>query len=76
MHSNLMDHLERHNILADHQHGFRKRRSCETQLIQAVDDLAKCLNKGGQIQMLLDFSNAFGEVPHHHLATNLHHYGM
>ena len=75
--SNLMNHLERHNILSDHQHGFRKRRSCETQLIQAVDDLAKCLNVGGQIDaVLLDFSKAFDKVSHHHLATKLHHYGM
>ena len=67
IHSNLMDHLERHNILSD-----RKRRSCETQLIQAVDDLAKCLNDGGQIDaVLLDFSKTFDKVPHHHLATKL-----
>ena len=72
-----MNHLERHNILSDHQHGFRKRRSCETQLIQAVEDLAKCLNEGGQIDaVLLDFSEAFDKVSHHHLATKLHHYGM
>ena len=72
-----MDHLERHNILSDHQHGFRKRRSCETPLIQAVDDLAKCLNEGGQIDaVLLEFSKAFDKVPHHHLTIKLHHYGM
>ena len=72
-----MNHLEHHNILSEHQHGFRKRRSCETQLIQAVDDLAKCLNEGGQIDaVLLDFSKAFDKVSHHHLATKLHHYGM
>ena len=77
IHSNLMNHLERHNNLSDHQHGFRKRRSCETQLLQAVDDLAKCLNEGGQIDaVLLDFSKAFDKVSHHHLATKLHHYGM
>ena len=77
IHSNLMNHLERHNILSDHQHGFRKRRSCETQLIQAVVDLAKCLSEGGQIDaVLLDFSKAFDKVSHHHLATKLHHYGM
>ena len=49
IHCNLMDHMECHNILSDHQHGFRKRRSCEVQIIQAVDDLAKCLNDDGQI---------------------------
>ena len=78
IHSNLMNHVERYNFLPDHQHGFRKRRSCETQLIQAVDDLANCLiNEGGQIDaVLLDFSKAIDKVPYHHLATKLHHYGM
>ena len=31
--SNIMKHLELHKILNDAQHGFRKRRSCKTQLI-------------------------------------------
>ena len=53
IHSNLMNHLERYNILSDYQHGFRKRRSCEMQLIQAVDALAKCPNEGGQIDAVL-----------------------
>ncbi|KAI0221088.1 hypothetical protein LSAT2_027493 [Lamellibrachia satsuma] len=49
VHSNFMDHLENLNILTDYQHGFRKHRSCETQLIQTVDDLAKSLHGAGQI---------------------------
>ena len=62
IHSNLMNHLERHNILSDHQHGLCK---------------AKCLNEGGQIDaVLLDFSKAFDNVSYHQLATKLHRYGM
>ena len=46
-----------HNhILCDNQHDFQKRRSCETQLINTIDDLAKCLNNGKQADViLLDF---------------------
>ena len=33
--SNLMKHLSKHGILSDHQHVFRKARSCETQPIPA-----------------------------------------
>ena len=37
--SNLSKHLNKHNILYELQHGFREKRSCETQLIQLVEDL-------------------------------------
>ena len=36
--SNLMNHLDNNNVLTDHQHAFRKNRSCETQLINVIDD--------------------------------------
>ena len=31
--SNVLSHLEEHSVVTDCQHGFRARRSCETQLI-------------------------------------------
>lgn len=56
--SNLTKHLDKHNILYDLQHGFR--RSCESQLIQLVDELAKNLSSSHQTDLiLLDFSEAF-----------------
>ena len=42
--SSIYTHLEENKILTDVQHGFRKRRSCETQLTITVDDLAQILN--------------------------------
>ena len=54
-----MDHFEQQNILSDMQHGFRQRRSCETQLLLTVHDLASGINNGQQIDaILLDFSKA------------------
>jgi hypothetical protein len=38
--SNSMKHLESNNILYDLQHGFRSSRSCETQLISFIQELA------------------------------------
>ena len=68
IHSNVMDHLNSHNILTDVQHGFRKKRSCETQLVITINDLAKCLNEGQQMDStLLDFSKAFDKVNHRKL---------
>ena len=58
-----MSHLGNHNILVDYQHGFRKGRSCETQLINAIEDLSRSLNNRNQTGMLiLDFSKAFDTV--------------
>ena len=73
----VVSHLERNNILTDFQHGFRKCRSCETQLILTIDDLARGLNDKQQIDaVLLDFSKAFDRVPHQRLLLNLKHYGV
>ena len=37
--SNIYLHLDKHKIFTDQQHGFRSRRSCETQLIGTITDL-------------------------------------
>ena len=77
MHSNILSHLEKHGILTDYQHGFRKRRSTETQLILTIQDLAKDLDEGKQIDaILLDFSKAFDKVSHRKLLAKLRHYGI
>ena len=77
IHTYVISHLERNGILTDCQHGFRKRRSCETQLILTIDDLAKGLNDKQQIDaVLLDFSKAFDRVPHQRLLLKLNHYGV
>ena len=44
--SYIFSHLTKYNILTEEQHGFRQFRSCETQLISTVHDLAKNLNCG------------------------------
>ena len=46
--SNIMAHLDEHKLLSDRQHAFRKRHSCETQLITVINDWAKILDNGGR----------------------------
>ena len=49
--------LGSHNVLTPRQHGFRAGFSCETQLVQAVDDWARSLDLGKQTDVILfDFS--------------------
>ena len=72
-----MDHLELHSLLNDNQHGFRQKRSCETQLIITANDFSRCLNKHEQIDaVLLDFSKAFDKVDHKILLSKLSHLGI
>ena len=41
-----MRHAERNNIIYPLQHGFRSKRSCETQLLECIDDLTMNLENG------------------------------
>ena len=75
--SHLMGHLDTHNLLTDYQHGFRKKRSCETQLILTVDDISKALKDQKQVDcILLDFAKAFDKVSHKKLIAKLKHNGV
>ena len=75
--SHIMKHAERSNILFPLQHGFRKGRSCETQLIEFTDDITKNMENGKQTDVLImDFSKAFDKVSHSLLLHKLDHYGI
>ena len=73
----IMEHFEGNGLLCDNQHGFRKMRSCESQLIQFVDDLARTMCSGKQVDVaVMDFSKAFDVVPHQRLLSKLNFYGI
>lgn len=77
VHSSVMKHFDRNNILTDIQHGFRKNRSCETQLLTTTHEIAKHLSADSQVDViLLDFSKAFDKVPHARLLEKLAYYGV
>ena len=63
--SNIVKRLDGQGILYDLQHGFREKRSCETQLIMLIEDLVRSASVGKQTDIiLLDFSKAFDKVNH------------
>ena len=73
----VLKHADCHIILTDCQHGFRARRSCETQLVKLLHDLASTLDKGMQTHMVvLDFSKAFDRVLHGRLLRKLYHFDI
>ena len=77
VHSNIINFLEKFNVLDDAQHGFRKKRSCISQLIVTLNDFANCLKNKEQIDaILLDFSKAFDKVDHNGLLLKLEHLGI
>ena len=72
-----MDHYDRHNILSDKQHGFRSKRSSETQLAVTIDSIARTIADEGQIDIkLLDFSKAFDTLAHQRLLRKIQYYGV
>ncbi len=72
-----MIHCEDYKILVDFQYGFRNKRSCETQLILTLEDIARSRNKGMNVDILiLDFSKAYDTVPHARLLKKLKSYGI
>ena len=77
IHGQIMHHLDAHGLLTDKHFGFRKKRSCESQLLITVNDLAEGLRDKEQVDaILLDFSKAFDRVPHERLFLKLHHLGV
>ncbi len=75
--SGIMKHARTNNLLYDLQHGFRERRSCETQLLGFQADILKNMADGKQTDaVVLDFSKAFDKVSHSKLVAKLGHYGV
>jgi len=75
--SQIMNHLDSNSILVNFQHGFRSNHSCETQLLNTVEELSRRLDQRQTTDLLiLDFSKAFDTVPHRRLLHKIQHYGI
>jgi len=73
----IVSHLEASNLIRDSQHGFRKGRSCLTNLLVFLDKVTTIVNEGHSADVIyLDFAKDFDKVPHQRLLQKLEGHGI
>ena len=73
----IVSHLEDNNIMNENQHGFRRFRSCLSQLIEHYDNIIEAVSEGNNLDVIyLDYSKAFDVVDHHILLRKLKESGI
>lgn len=72
IYKHIVDFLEKHEVLTDAQHGFRRGYFTNTQLLGITHDFAEAINKGKQTDAIyMNFSKAFDKVSHNKLLHKL-----
>ena len=73
----IVSHMKENNLFVECQHGFRKKRSCITQLLEVIEDFTKMTDAQKPVDIIyLDFRKAFDSVPHQRLLLKLASYGI
>ena len=68
----MVRYLEDNGLIRDSQHGFRKGRSCLSNLLTFMDKVSGYLDSGEPVDAIfLDFAKAFDKVAHRRLARKL-----
>ena len=74
---NIVDHMTENDLYNECQHGFRKKRSCVTQLIEVHEKLTEMIDDGKSVDIVyLDFKKAFDSIPHERLLLKMKGYGI
>ena len=73
----ILEHLDKHNLIKDSQHGFTKGRSCLSNLLEFMDEVTGILDEGSPVDIIyLDFAKAFDKVPYQRLFKKLDAHGI
>jgi len=73
----ITQHLEKFNLIKGSQHGFRRKRSCVTNLLVFLDKVTTCNDYKDSVDTIfLDFAKAFDKVPHGRLLMKLKAHGI
>jgi ribonuclease P/MRP protein subunit RPP40 len=73
----IMGFLDSKDLLSNIQYGFRKGRSCTTNLLSFYDNVTKELDIGNAVDITyIDFQKAFDKVPHQALLLKLNNIGL
>ena len=73
----IVAYINDYDLYSDCQHGFRKHRSCVTQLLHVVEYLSDMFDNGDPFDIIyLDFRKAFDQVSHKRLAVRLESNGI
>ena len=73
----IVDHLERNEVISDVQHSFLQGKSCQTQLLTVIEEWTKWIEERKPFDCLyFDYRKAFDSVPHIRLMRKIESCGI
>jgi len=75
--SEILDYLNSYNLITPHQHGFLKKHSTATNLLESINDWSLSLSRRHSVDIAyIDFCRAFDAISHSKLLLKLSAYGF